>query len=889
MKKIVSVLVIALVWGTMAGAADIAFYIGAPNVDGWYDVATQNQDVDKIIAETGNLFNDVQKFDDSQAQAMGAWVDKNTNDGEMDILWLNGCMPNILYPYPNVKADGSRIEAWLDGGNMIINVGDWFGYVSYEGGARQTENGPSGAANILDLTTGIIVSADNTSLTVTPKGKEYLPSLKDPAITYRPVAVPAVTAPWEVSAVFAQNAAGNYADPIVIHNKTTDAYVAFINQCAGGTAVWIDRGQACAEFIGNWVNDVIGLGPQPLARGPNPRNGSMIDQTRVQASWRAGDFATVHDVFFGESLEAVSAATSDDAAVYVGRQAVAQLPMGMPGGPAPEGLVPGQTYFWRVDEINPANPDSPWRGSVWSFTVRPLSAFKPFPPDGMRNIDPNQDLSWDIGQGVIFHTIYVGQSFDEVNNATTGGMMSAAAQYDPGPLALDKTYYWRVDEFAFPAATTSKGPVWSFTTRGAGGGAKAVYFNGMDLSGDPVLTRIEGTINVNTSAEVVAGLSDLVSARWTADLEAPFTEDYRIITSSDDGVRLWFDGRLVIDNWNDHGTTDNIYEVGLIAGQIYGIRMEWYENGGGAVAQLSWQSPTLARQIIPQGWLQLPLRATGPSPANAEPYAMQDAVLQWIAGEEATTHDVYFGTDANAVANADTSAAVYKGSQKVDETTFDPGNLEWGRTYFWRVDEVNPGNAESPWKGRLWSFTTADFLVVENFESYDDAEDTGTRIYETWLDGYSDGSSGSIVGYINPPFAEQIVVHGGYQSMPLDYNNVNAPFYSEATREWSTAQNWTVNGVDTLTLHFRGRIGNGAEKLYVTLTDSAGKTATVVHPDAAAAALTQWTAWKIPLSSFTGVNGAKIKTMVIGLGDRSNPKPGGAGLLFIDDIWMTKP
>jgi hypothetical protein len=241
------------------------------------------------------------------------------------------------------------------------------------------------------------------------------------------------------------------------------------------------------------------------------------------------------------------------------------------------------------------------------------------------------------------------------------------------------------------------------------------------------------------------------------------------------------------------------------------------------------------------------------------------------------------------VANADTSAAVYKGSQKVDETTFDPGNLEWGRTYFWRVDEVNPGNAESPWKGRLWSFTTADFLVVENFESYDDAEDTGTRIYETWLDGYSDGSSGSIVGYINPPFAEQIVVHGGYQSMPLDYNNVNAPFYSEATREWSTAQNWTVNGVDTLTLHFRGRIGNGAEKLYVTLTDSAGKTATVVHPDAAAAALTQWTAWKIPLSSFTGVNGAKIKTMVIGLGDRSNPKPGGAGLLFIDDIWMTKP
>jgi hypothetical protein len=131
MKKIAWVCALVLAGSTGAGAADIAFYVGAPNVDGWYDVATMNKDVEKIIAETGNLFKDVQKFDDSQAQAMGAWVDKNANDGEMDILWLNGCMPNVLYPYPNQKPDGSRIEAWLDGGNMIINVGDWFGY-SYE-------------------------------------------------------------------------------------------------------------------------------------------------------------------------------------------------------------------------------------------------------------------------------------------------------------------------------------------------------------------------------------------------------------------------------------------------------------------------------------------------------------------------------------------------------------------------------------------------------------------------------------------------------------------------------------------------------------------------------------------------------------------------------------
>ena len=156
---------------------------------------------------------------------------------------------------------------------------------------------------------------------------------------------------------------------------------------------------------------------------------------------------------------------------------------------------------------------------------------------------------------------------------------------------------------------------------------------------------------------VAGGLSDTVSARWRGNLEAPFTETYRLITTSDDGVRLYLDGRLVIDNWTDHGTTDNTARVDLVAGHRYMIEMEWYENGGGAVAQLSWQSDTLPRQIVPQGWLQLPLWATGPSPAHLEPSANQAGLLTWIPGDDATEHDVYFGDDADAVANADTSTA----------------------------------------------------------------------------------------------------------------------------------------------------------------------------------------------------------------------------------------
>jgi hypothetical protein len=274
MRKLALVLVIALGFGAMARASDIAFYVGTPNTDGWYTVAEMNKNVDTIIAKTGNLFKDVQRFDDAHQKDLGAWVQKNTNDGEVDILWLNGCVPSVLYPIGNTKPDGSLIEAWLDGGNMIINVGDWFGYITYETGARSgTENGSAGAANILDLSSGVIASADGTTLPVTALGKQYLPSLNDPAPTARPIVLAQVVAPWEISAVFAQNSAGTYGDPVVIHNKVTGAYVAFINQCT----VWLtDRGLTCSEFIENWVNDMIGLGPQPLARVLNPLNGTMI-------------------------------------------------------------------------------------------------------------------------------------------------------------------------------------------------------------------------------------------------------------------------------------------------------------------------------------------------------------------------------------------------------------------------------------------------------------------------------------------------------------------------------------------------------------------------------------------------------------------------------------
>ncbi len=365
MSKIALVFTVALVWGTAAMAADIAFYVGAPNTTGWYDDLTQSQDVETIIAKTGHLFNDIQKFNDSQLEALGAWVEKNTNDGDMDILWLNGCMPSVLYPPPNVQPDGSRIELFLDGGNMVINVADWFGYVSYEGGWRHENNLEWGAANILDLPASIIRYADNTYLWVTPTGKQYLPSLKDPVISYRPIVLSAVQPPWEVAAIFASGNGTDdplteqLADPVVIHNTETGAYVAFINQAGGGPANWVDRGNVSAQLIVNWV--MAKVQDKTPAWNPQPGDGSTVDMSAAaELKWSPGSGAVYHEVYFGLDRDDVEQADTQTATVYRGRLTGAPYLLSVP-------LVMGQTGYWRIDEVDKAGKRH--KGTVWSFTV----------------------------------------------------------------------------------------------------------------------------------------------------------------------------------------------------------------------------------------------------------------------------------------------------------------------------------------------------------------------------------------------------------------------------------------------------------------------------------------------------------------------------------------
>jgi hypothetical protein len=272
------------------------------------------------------------------------------------------------------------------------------------------------------------------------------------------------------------------------------------------------------------------------------------------------------------------------------------------------------------------------------------------------------------------------------------------------------------------------------------------------------------------------------------------------------------------------------------------------------------------------------VKAYYPTPVDGDVDVSLAPALTWYPGQAAMKHHLYLGTSLDDVTNG--AAATDKG--ELTDATFAATGLDSVTTYYWRVDEVGVGDVVKT--GSVWSFTT--FLPVDDFESYRD--DEGSRIYEIWVDGWTN-NTGSTVGNTTAPFAEQTIVHSGTQAMPMDYNNVNAPFYSESYLELAPAQDWTANDLANLKLNFRGLRNNGAGALYVVVEDSSNKDAVAVNADAAAVAATTWTEWKIPLSSLTGVNLAKVKRLYIGVGDRANPVAGGAGRIYIDDIRVTKP
>jgi hypothetical protein len=466
-------------------------------------------------------------------------------------------------------------------------------------------------------------------------------------------------------------------------------------------------------------------------------------------------------------------------------------------------------------------------------------------------MDTWASLYWSAGENADSHDVYFGENFNDVNDSTpdsSGFRGNQVGTYFtvgfpgfpyPDGLVPGTTYYWRVDEVEADGVTKQKGNVWSFSIP-----------PNTSYSPDPA-----------NGAEFVdpdVGLS------WTPGFGAMLHYVY------------------FGDNFDDVNNAAGALPQGTAAytpgplelGKAYYWRVDEFD-GAGTYKGAVWGFTT-------------PGAVGSLNPSNGAVDVKQTQILSWLPGDYAASHEVYFGTDKEVVRNADTGSPEYKGTRDLDSESYDPGKLEWDSTYYWRIDEVNNVNPDSPWVGLVWSFTTANFLIVDDFEAYNDldpAEADSNRIFNVWLDGYDDPANGSLVGSDNPPFAEQTIVHSGNQSLPLYYDN--SVGYSEATLTLTYPRDWTEKGVITLTIWFRGDSANAAETLYVALNGSA--IVTNDNPDAAQ--VTAWTKWNIDLQAFAdqGVNLANVNTIALGLGNKNNPQAGGSGTMYFDDIRLYRP
>jgi len=177
-----------------------------------------------------------------------------------------------------------------------------------------------------------------------------------------------------------------------------------------------------------------------------------------------------------------------------------------------------------------------------------------------------------------------------------------------------------------PNANTSYTATFTASTVPVGVGLQGYYFNNKNFTGT-VVTRLDPTVDFNWGTGVpVAGIAaDTFSVRWTGQVRAKVTGTHTFFTTSDDGVRLFVNNVQVINNWTDHSATENSGTIALTAGQLYDIRMEFYENGGQAVAGLSWSAPGVAKEVIPR--------------ANLYPYALFVVGSTTLSAADAAARD----------------------------------------------------------------------------------------------------------------------------------------------------------------------------------------------------------------------------------------------------------
>jgi hypothetical protein len=660
------------------------------------------------------------------------------------------------------------------------------------------------------------------------------------------------------------------------------------NVAAGQITAYGGDGTVLVELVdGNTVVTAWPADPNTATGSYPPHRSKHIDPN-VVCHWTPGINAASHDVYFGTDFNDVNDATTSDAVYQDNIEPNEWDPCGV-GIPLDE----LRTYYWRIDEKN----GSTWKGRVWHFTtIGPV-------------VDPNM-LIW--------------YKFDEAN----GVIAYDSSGYDnDGPIGLDdekevQAPTWSADGhdggcLIFNDDTVVQPPQAVLSDIG-GGISFSVWLKDTSVGGDNWIFDAGG--GEGAARHLCAAVPDSSGAVywragndtndvcvWTGAEPAEWMGYWRhfvFVKNENAGrMRIYYDGKQVAEQ------TDVV--AGTLAdfqGDTLAVGTEAWDNFDyeGAMDEFRLYdralSATEVETLFRGGEIGL---AWEPDPADGAIDVPRDVVLSWSSGkyaQDVNAHDVYFGTSFNDVNDANTAETlgVYQGSSDLDANSYARGILELERSYYWRIDEVNDSNVESPWKGNVWQFRVANFLIVDDMETYCPTASCGNEIQDTWVDGWINNSGAEV--FLGEDPTEP--VRSGKQSMEYAYDSgdslsVGLDYYSEVERVLADACDWTEAGVKMLTLFFYAEGDNDAnEQMYAGLEDSRGGVSYAqvnygfYGEDMNDVRQAEWHQWDMALADFGGVDLNDVGSLYVGFGERGEPyggTPGGSGVVYFDDIRLYRP
>ena len=546
---------------------------------------------------------------------------------------------------------------------------------------------------------------------------------------------------------------------------------------------------------------------------------------------------------------------------------------------------------------------------IMAGTAREL-AQAPSPEDGQVDVVRDATLAWAPGIYAGTHNLYVGESLEDVNNASvpTAGALDVNS-FDVGRLEFDKVYYWRVDEVnATPDKTVYKGDIWSFTAEPYS----------IQIPGDTIGVAASSFTNQFSMPEKTIDGSGLGADDTHAI--GPETMWFTAAVDLDPWIQYEFDGVKKLDImkvWNsnssaeiaigwgvkdvviEYSTDGENWESLTDAGQFNrapgsNSYSQYDEVDFGGVAaqfvrldiQSNWGGILMSYGLSEVQFYMIPAAARTPDPESGSTDVVPSTTVKWRAGRDAGQHTIYMGTDPNAVADG-SAPSVTSNTNSLDLASLD---LALGQTYYWRVDEVNEAEAVSVWQGPVWSLTTAAAVIVDDFDGYGNV--SPDRPFQTWLDGYgysadeffpagyagngSGAGAGHDIWSLSSPHYDgdimegTIVVGGSGKSLPIYYDNASGP--SHVDRTLAPAQNWSANGIQTLGLSFFGDASNSGQ-LYLEING----TKVTYDLDADALKQAEWQFWAIDLAS-VGVNLQAVTSLSIGV------QGSGSGLVYVDNM-----